>query len=568
MSTIVDVCINEQKVTTTLEQVASVSKTIAEKYSKRSKSISLESNLNDEINSQFLGYLSGSMPAFQEKTVLDVVSLFLKYNCEKLLQSAIEFIRDNVSIDKILNQYVALTNSNQPRQLYEQIILELILTPQTILFEDSFLNLPTRYIEDLFSIQSENAVSHSLLFAFILFQIHLKKQESEPLLRFLSYDKLTFPQLLDLKEQLLDAEMDSCAYLVIQMSKIRNSQRNQITFRSRFDSLFQNSLTFNVRYKKGQEFNGIFNMLTKSFKSNIVENGLVTISASSNDPRKILGNPTKKYIWMSGNESNPFYGISLDHEITFNKYKITGVDGYMPNTYAIQISDDGHNWKDIFNVRKESSIVQLANAMGEMAENVKPTKEKLIKNIGQKFSSKHIRLINYGKNDSGSSKISLTSFELFEDSEPILSKLIENNPESISVLSSSYCFASILNHLKTDFWASLNIQNSYIQLRLNNFAVAITGYSLQTYDLDKDLNHLREWSIQGSLDGEKWVEIDRREPCNDLNGPLLYKYYQCQVIRPCRYIKIVSEGENHNQNYILTISSFEIFGLLIPDIKY
>lgn len=566
--TIVDLKVGETKATTTLEHLSTVSKAIVEKYSRRTKQITLDSKFSEEINSQFVGYVTGSTPTFQTSTIIDVVSLFMRYDCQKLLNSAIEFIRENVAVERILDQYVQLTNSGQPLWLYEQIILELILTPQTILFEDSFLKLPVRYIEALFSIQSENAVSHSLLFTFMLFQLEQKKTDAEPLLRFLSYDKLTIPQLMDLKEKLLEVGLDSCAYLVIQMTKIRNSQRTQLTFRSKFDSMFQSSLSFSVQYKQGHEFNGILNMLTQSFKSNLVENGMITVSASSNDPISIIGNPQKKYIWMSGHELHPFYGVSLESEITFNKYKIDGLDDYLPRTYALQISNDGMNWQDICYVKKESNIEQLANFMGSMADAVKPQKLKLIKNIGQKFTSKHIRIINYGKNDHGSSKMSLTSFELFNENQPLLGPIVENNLEKIGIVSSSYCFASVLNHLKPDFWASLNMPKSYIQMRFNDFCVAVTGYCLQTYDLNRNLNHLKYWSVQGSLDGEKWVEIDRRDPNQNLNGPLLFKYYECKIIRPCRYFRLTQEGENHNSNHILTISSIELFGFLIPDIKY
>ena len=570
MSNTIQLLVGNCSATTTVQQIKSVSKILSDAINQKSKTIKIVSKYNDQVNSQFIGYLTGSIPVFTEKYIVEVASLFEQYKCEKLLSSAVDYIKNNVPLDKILFEYVELSRNHISSPVFEKILVESIITPQTILFEESFTNLPVVTIEQIFSSQSDFAIPPSLLFAFILLQIQHKQQGVEPLLRFLDYTKLILPQLNDLKETLLKYHLDSLAYLVIQMIKIRNSSpvKRPLT---RFEKMLELSTSFIVEYSPSHEFDGVFKMLSKEFGQNLITCGAVTLSSSSNDPMQILGgttsNKNKNRLWVSGNENNPYFQIDSDVDLCFNQFRFTGLPETKPEDYAIEISDDCDTWTEVVRVRPDSGLYKLAAQMDTMATNVKKPKHMAIKRIGEECQAKHVRLVNYGKNSSGSNKMSLTSFELYRNGIPLLGPLKSDLVPHLSVRSSSCSYPSLLDMDKTGFWSSLNIPNSYLQLTFNEFAIAITGYTLQTYSYNKDMDHLKQWVLLGSLDGQKWVELDRQEPNEDLNGGMVFKYYKCKRTRPCKHVRIQIEGENHNRRNILVLSSIEVFGLILPDLN-
>ena len=83
-------------------------------------------------------------------------------------------------------------------------------------------------------------------------------------MEFLDYGKLILLQLMDLKETLLQHKMETLAYLVIQMIKIKFSTKSKKHL-TRFDENLENSLSFNVEYSECHELDGIFKMLSKKY---------------------------------------------------------------------------------------------------------------------------------------------------------------------------------------------------------------------------------------------------------------------------------------------------------------
>ena len=551
---------------TTIQQITSVSKTLAASINQKSRTIKIVSKYSDDVNAQFIGYLTGSLPIFTEKCILEVASLLEQYKCEKLLTNAVDFINSNVPLDRILAEYVELTKGNVSSPVFEKILVDSILTPQTILFEDAFIKLPVQSIEKIFSAQSEKAIPQSFLFAFILIQIKEKQQGAEPLMRFLDYQKLIVPQLMDLRETLIAYHLDSLAYLVIEMIKLRNANKENRLMKP-FERKLASSATFSVEYSPCHEFDGVFKVLTKQFGENLITCGAVTFSSSSNDPNKIVGTKVEKNnVWISGNENNPFFQIDSADYLRFNQYRFTGLPRSVPENYSIEVSDDGVNWEEVLRKTKESAFLRIADSMGGMAEAVQPKQGMSAKQISKICNTKHIRLVHNGKNAMGSSRMSLTSFELFYNGVPVLAPLLNGPHQYISITSSSCSYPALVDRTKAGYWCSLDIPNGYIELSFTDFAIAVTGYTLQTYNFNKDMDHLKQWVVFGSLDGETWLEIDRREPNEDLNGVLMFKYYSCKNTRPCRYIRLQIEGENHRGKHVIALSSIELFGLIIPDI--
>jgi hypothetical protein len=67
------------------------------------------------------------------------------------------------------------------------------------------------------------------------------------------------------------------------------------------------------------------------------------------------------------------------------------------------------------------------------------------------------------------------------------------------------------------------------------------------------------WFVEASGDAEKWVEIDRRENNDELNGMatlgVMLKW-------ECRFLRFVNVGRNHWGDNKLRIAAWEISGSL------
>jgi hypothetical protein len=73
-------------------------------------------------------------------------------------------------------------------------------------------------------------------------------------------------------------------------------------------------------------------------------------------------------------------------------------------------------------------------------------------------------------------------------------------------------------------------------------------------------SNLKSWVVEGSVNGGEWVELDRQENSNALNGPNLIVTLPVQESLECQYIRLRSIGKNHANLWDFMISAFEIFG--------
>jgi hypothetical protein len=90
-----------------------------------------------------------------------------------------------------------------------------------------------------------------------------------------------------------------------------------------------------------------------------------------------------------------------------------------------------------------------------------------------------------------------------------------------------------------------------------------THYSIRTCSAGPNSYHLKNWVIEGSVDGNLWLEIDRRENNTDLNSSFAIKTFQICKVDTFRMIRLRQIGLNHQNNNYLIFTSFELFGSLI-----
>ena len=111
-------------------------------------------------------------------------------------------------------------------------------------------------------------------------------------------------------------------------------------------------------------------------------------------------------------------------------------------------------------------------------------------------------------------------------------------------------------------WVSKNIVGSWLEINFKEEKVKINGYSLKSPQWGPHSDTLQNWVIDGSKDGKNWIEIDKRENDNYLNGPGYEHYYPIsKTIDEFQYIRIRNTGQCHcGCSAYLALINFEVYG--------
>jgi hypothetical protein len=110
---------------------------------------------------------------------------------------------------------------------------------------------------------------------------------------------------------------------------------------------------------------------------------------------------------------------------------------------------------------------------------------------------------------------------------------------------------------------SVNEPNQSICFDFKAMQIRPTHYSIRMYSAAPNQYHLKNWVIEGSVDGNSWIEIDRRENNTDLNSSYAIKTFNICKVDTFRMIRLRQIGLNHRNDNYLIFTSFELFGTLI-----
>ena len=104
----------------------------------------------------------------------------------------------------------------------------------------------------------------------------------------------------------------------------------------------------------------------------------------------------------------------------------------------------------------------------------------------------------------------------------------------------------------------------FLKLKVN-----INGYSIQSGNYISGWSHMKNWVIEVSENGVTWVEIDRRENNDDLNGFKFQHYFSVSDYQSSayRYLRIKCVGPTHHNEsrYDFSLAKFEVYGQLIEE---
>jgi hypothetical protein len=182
------------------------------------------------------------------------------------------------------------------------------------------------------------------------------------------------------------------------------------------------------------------------------------------------------------------------------------------------------------------------------------------------------RLIS-GRNVSTSSRVTQKTFKFGEDSrfDGIISFLTPINGRNVcdcdivSVKSSSVsgCYqAKNVADLRNSIMACTNNEpNSWISYDFQKMEVNVSHYSLHSR-IEYDADHPTNWTLEGSLDGENWIEIDVENECLSLIGLNRSATFATSRSEFVRFVRIRQHGKNSSGNHWLVLLKFELFGVL------
>jgi hypothetical protein len=86
--------------------------------------------------------------------------------------------------------------------------------------------------------------------------------------------------------------------------------------------------------------------------------------------------------------------------------------------------------------------------------------------------------------------------------------------------------------------------------------VCPTHYTIASWEL-------QSWVIKSSLEGRKWIEIDRRTNTKDFKDGLETVSFAVSTSSACRFIRLTQTGKRHHGDNNLRIQALEFFGTLL-----
>lgn len=120
------------------------------------------------------------------------------------------------------------------------------------------------------------------------------------------------------------------------------------------------------------------------------------------------------------------------------------------------------------------------------------------------------------------------------------------------------------NKSATDFYAPEDgINDFWVCFDFKNYRVQINGYLVKSNRF-WDVSKAKNWVIEISDDGQKWIEIDKKTECSSLRGNDAVEYFeiesQLKFPRFCRFRHIGECWKGTKNNGYVGISFIEFYG--------
>jgi hypothetical protein len=132
---------------------------------------------------------------------------------------------------------------------------------------------------------------------------------------------------------------------------------------------------------------------------------------------------------------------------------------------------------------------------------------------------------------------------------------------SKSVWDEGYSVRNVADLTDDRYFISENKSGQWIRWDFLQVPVRPTHYSFTASQLHGW--NMKSWSMEGSLDGEVWTEIDRQTDNRDFekDGAHHTAWFAFSKTMVCRFIRMTHRG-NHDGSSTLALFRFELFGAL------
>jgi hypothetical protein len=102
--------------------------------------------------------------------------------------------------------------------------------------------------------------------------------------------------------------------------------------------------------------------------------------------------------------------------------------------------------------------------------------------------------------------------------------------------------------------------NQSICFDFKKMTITPTHYSIRTNNNGPNGYHLKSWVLEGSKEGNLWIEIDRQDGRSDLNSRFAVATFSVGRSESVGLLRLRQTGLNHSGNNLLYFTAFEIFG--------
>jgi hypothetical protein len=114
---------------------------------------------------------------------------------------------------------------------------------------------------------------------------------------------------------------------------------------------------------------------------------------------------------------------------------------------------------------------------------------------------------------------------------------------------------------RTYFCTNIEV-NSWICYDFKNMRIKPTHYSIRSRR-DSNSYHLRSWTLEGSMDGQSWQELDRRENNTALNSQGATATFSISQSSEIEMVRLRQLSQNSNGTHQLVVNALELFGIIV-----
>jgi hypothetical protein len=395
------------------------------------------------------------------------------------------------------------------------------------------------------------AYSHDDAFSlleYIQFE-NLSRSSIEPLLDFISssFDRFSVALWLKLKPRLLSTSSSPASVIA------------------------PTPISVSCPYRDDSPFDGIISHLTHKFTGNVHKLGVVDVTSSSGSYGWYLPhNAVDLYgnTWFaSSDKPNSWLCYDfVDMFVTPTHYSIrfaagasysSEAKGHYLQSWAIEGSNDGSTWVLL---DQQTSSKQIDSPFGTFA-------------VSADKSYRQIRLRQTDRNAFKTHELCLSALEIFGTVDGtatpgIFASLRRRAGQNIHDRGIVEVTASSKRETRSNprvvvdelegnqGFVTKDLPDSWVCVRFVDGVVKPTAYRIRTgYFV------FNNWIIEGSNDGESWIEFDRRET-QDLSVYTTVKHQVANSLQ-VRMIRIRQTGLNGSGNRDMAIAGLEVFGTLI-----